>query len=263
MKTAFSLYLLFFSVQVFACNLSKRTVSLSGPISLIFEELDLIKDKKLLAISTFHPIKSKFQGKVLAGGLFLPRKTLKNYSNDLIFYDKSKEYKSMLKKSGVKEAVEVDTRDMDPFEAFNVSLNKILPYLKHCEIAVDQLKEKIQKIERKIVIKSFLYKSIFFLGTIKNKLPDTVISNDGFVRWLKKDPLFMTYPSPLSYALWSKRIISKLGTYNYFGVTDGKTEKLKMIEVSKGRYNLSMRGVLIPGIRQIYFLQHFQKIKIK
>ena len=261
MKTVISLLLLF-SMNSFSCELSEKIVSLSGPITLLLEELDLLKDKNLLAISKFHPVEKKFNGQILAGGIFLSKKSLNAFKNVKMFFDKSREFKSLLKKSGVKKYIEIDTRDQDPFEAFNLSLVKIMNSLKGCHKTFEALEAKVSIIKSKLKLNPNFERSIFYLGHIKNKYPEIVIANDGFVLGLKAFEKFKTYPSDLSYVTWSKKIMNKLKDFNRYGVSEGKCNDINVLKVSDSNFNLSMRGVLTPGIRQVYFLERLQNLSL-
>jgi hypothetical protein len=262
MKTVFSLLILIFSYQAYSCELSEKIVSLSGPITMVLEELDLLGDKNLLAVSKFHPIKNITNAKVLAGGLFLSKKTLKKYQHTKIFFDKSRELKILLSKDHKGLLVEVDTRDQSPFEAFNLSLVKTMNSLKNCHKKVEALEKKILKIKKYLSIKHDFHKSVFYLGSIGTKFPDMVISNDGFILSLKNNINFKTYPSELAYSTWSKKIMKSLSGFKHFGVVESKEDNLRVIKVSGDKYNLSMRGILTPGIRQIYFLDQFQSLQL-
>ena len=72
------------------CHIEKSIVSLSGPMTHFLEELDLVRDENLKAISKFHPLKKEFKGEVLAGGLFLSPQVFHKYKDALIVFEKAK-----------------------------------------------------------------------------------------------------------------------------------------------------------------------------
>lgn len=264
MKTVFSFFFLFLlttSICQAKCRLSEKIVSLSGPVSMVLEELDLLGDPNLIALSKFHPIKGKTRATILAGGLFLSKKTLKTFGNSKIFFDKSRELRSILAKGPSKKLVEVDTRDQDPFEAYNLSLIKLMNSLQFCHREVESLNDKISNIKQGLEEKPSTMNGVFFLGEIGSKLPELIISNDGFVLFLRGQDSFKTYPSDLAYTAWSKKILNKLKSYKFFGIENGGLDNLEVQKLNKTYYNLKMRGVLVPGIRQIYFLREFHKLK--
>ena len=263
MKMVISFLFILIMSQASACELSEKVVSLSGPVTMVLEELDLLEDKNLLAISKFHPVRGISDEKILAGGLFLSRKTLKKYQHSKIIFDKSRELRMLLSKDHKGQLVEVDTRDQDPFEAFNLSLVKLMNSFKNCHKEVEALNKKVSTINKYHKLKADFFKSIFYLGEIGDKFPDIAISNDGFVLFLKNHSEFKTYPSELSYSTWSKKIMKSLVSFNHFGLMDSKSDKLIIKKEGDRKYNLSMRGILIPGIRQIYFLDQLQTLILK
>ncbi|MBT4790053.1 MAG: hypothetical protein HON90_00655 [Halobacteriovoraceae bacterium] len=264
MKTAFSICFVFFCLQSLACELNEKIVSLSGPITMLLEELNLQNDKNLLAVSKFHPLKEKFKGEILAGGLFLSKKTLIKYSKTKIFFDKSREFKNLMKRSHIKNTIEVDTRDQDPFEAFQTSLVKLSNSLSHCHKVVLALETKVTGIQKKLQLNPFLKKSIYFLGTFRyGKIPQTVMANDGFVLSLKQFESYTGYPSDFAYLTWSDKILKTLVEHKLIAVSESRSKEIKISKISEKRYNLSYRGLLTPGIRQIYFLKELEKLSFR
>ncbi len=255
MITVFKLLLLFFTIQQsMACEIKRPLISLSGPITMLLEELDLLKSKKLIAISTLHPIRKKFTGRLLGGGVFLSRKVLKHYSETDFIFDKSNELSNLFKNSGVKSYKELDLTGKDAFQSYKMSLKFLTPYLESCEKRVLSLERRVEKIRNNIKTKN-IPNMIFFLGEIKSKLPELIMVNDGFVKTLMEKKEFKTYPSELAYVSWSQRVLFNLDNFLLVGVGDQK--KNEIIKLGENKVNVFYRGVLTPGVRQIYFLDWF------
>src|SRR5690606_20555443 len=101
-------------------------------------------------------------------------------------------------------------------------------------------------------------KFIFFLGEIKaNQLPPMVIGQDGGVKTLI-DHGFQSYHSELPFASWAEKTLRSLeGEVLHLGMTECETDQLKIQEAGEKQFNLSMRGLLYPGITQLYFVEEF------
>ncbi len=261
MKTVFSLFFIFISFELFSCELSEDVISLSGPVTLVLEELDLIRDSHLLAISKFHPVSDKKDKEILAGGLFLSKKILKKYKNKKIFFDKSRELNQLLEKSYSGRKIEINTSKKNPFEAVEIVLKAITSSLKNCDKELRNLRQNVAKIKREFKLPVDFKKSVFFLGKITSKLPELIFSHDGFILSLKELNDFQTYPSELAYTTWSMRILKKLKNFNYIGIEEGQNNSIHLTKEGLNRYNISMRGVLTPGIRQVYFLKEISNLK--
>lgn len=255
MKVGISFFLLIFLTirTVHACHLKQSLVSLSGPVTMILEELKLLSDPKLLGVSKFHPVKNQ-EVKKLAGGIFLSRKTLDDFGESIIFFDKSKELSDTLTKY-TSHPFEVDTRSIDPFTATRLSLKKIKPFIQGCQERLVALESRLSKIERELKLPETFRHSVFYLGKMGEKKPDLIIGNDGFVISLKKLAYFKTYPGNLSYLPWSKKILNKLKEFKHIGINDSKSDQLIIKKISNDKYNFYLRGIFIPGITQVNFLQ--------
>lgn len=204
----------------------KPIVSLSGPVSTMLEELGLLKDPSLKAISEYHPVDfSKFKGKVLKGGLFLSIKTFKEISSYHVFFDQSRDLRKNLEKLKASHIVEITSLGKTPFEVVEDSLKLLAPFLKHCETQMQDILTKVEKI--KLYIKnSFNIKNeiIFYLGKSqesgKNRL---IMVNDGPVAFLKKASKIKTYPSDLAYVIPSARILLSLKKPLYIGLLEAES----------------------------------------
>lgn len=251
------LFIFLFSFSAVSCELKEDIVSLSGPMTLMIEELDLLSDSRLKAISIFHPIEDIQMTKatILAGGLFLTKKALAPYRQNIFFYDKSRALKKTLKSSGLAKMIEIDSRQKDPY-IFSWELVETLgPFLKGCDNNISQLKKKLVPIKR---IKEKFYKVIFFMSNISRsgKLPKLVISNDTFVSFLKKNiKEFSTYESDLHYAPWSAKKMKGHQDYKLIGLSESKTNEILIKTIDENKFNMSMRGITVPGIRHVKFLE--------
>lgn len=244
------------------CHIEKSIVSLSGPMTHFLEELKLVNDPSLKAISKFHPLEEKFNGEVLAGGLFLSPQVFHKYKDALIIFDKSREFKYLLEKSDHKQFLEVDSRDQDPFEVINLLKVKALSFLKGCRTQLKALKQKFENIKKSLLKRKIELSANFFLGSLKGRLPETIIANDGPLIFLRKFNGFKTYSSGLAYVNWSMRELKKQNNFFNIGLIEAKTEKLKVERVKSKHFDMSYRGVLTPGIRQAYFLQELFKLSL-
>lgn len=245
----------FFTENGEACSLEKKIVSLSGPITMLLEELGLLEDRKLAAISNFHPIQSKTSAEVLKGGLFLSFRKLRNYKGHTFFVDKSVEFEKLLRKSDIKESIVVDSRGMGAVKATELSLKKISPQLKGCEKKIVKIQMRLLSLKEKLKQTS-LNNLIFYLGSLKIKKPDYIMARDGFVLDLINYSHLETFQSKLHYVLWSQKELRNYSDYIEVGVVqEMKQKSLVMREYSKFKYDLSYPGVLIPGMSQVKFLE--------
>lgn len=241
------------------CHLQKKIVSLSGPITTTIEALGLLKDPKLMAISSFNPIRGKTKARVLAGGMFLAKKTFKKYKAAEFFIDKSRELEKTLKRSNIENYQVLDTRGLDSFEVLAKTLLIIEPLLKNCDKKIKKLNLWGRKVTSNLAsLKE--KKIIFFLGKIKNKLPSLIIGQDGFVLALLRYAKVKTYKSNLAYIAWSQKELKKYPHYKFVGVSTTKEWRMHFEPQGKNQWNISYHGALIPGVTQIRFLENFLKL---
>lgn len=227
---------------------------------MLLEELNLLKDKKLKAISVFHPVKS-YKGKKLGGGIFLSAKTFSDVEKSVVFYDTSKELKRNLSRIKTINSLEVNTRRKNVYDSSTYSLEVLTPFLKDCKNVITQLKVKIDKVDQEIKNKKLTKnKVLFFISEIKDKdkLPTTLIVNDNMVLSLLETNKIITYATPLSYVAWSsKKLKNNYKDFLRVGLVNHMKENLNVQKLDENNYNLYYRGVLIPGIRQLFFLNDF------
>jgi hypothetical protein len=253
-------FLLLFAVSFksFSCEINPKNniYSLSSPVTFLLEELGLLDSKKILAISVFHPVLN-YSGKKLAGGVFLTEKSFKDSIDSIIFFDESKDLKRNLSKLKESTKLEVISRDLGAFEAYELSKKKLIPYLRNCSSMITLLDKRVLKI-KETLIDLKLKPIVFYLGHFSKSLkkPNLIIVNDGFVKTLISLSKLKTYPSNLGYVNWSSKIMNKLeDSYIHVGVDDSKNNEMSFSKLSANTINTSFRGALSPGIRQILFLE--------
>ncbi len=236
------------------CSLNQNTVSLSGPVTMLLEELDLLEDEKLKAISKFHLLRKDFHKEVLAGGIFLSKRTLKRFEDHLVIYDQSRDLSRELRNHKKLKFLEIKTVGQDPFETINYLLEKVSFILNSCDKRIASLKEKLEKVKNRMKIQPGTY--LFFLGKIGHKYPDLLITNDGFVKTLRLLNGFKTYPSELGYTPWSKKMRSRIDQPIEIGLIETKAETPQVKALKSRKMNIRFRGIMIPGIRQIELLKY-------
>lgn len=266
MKMVFRLIIFLISLNAFTCELKEKVVSLSGSVTFTLEHLGLLKDNNLKAISVFHPIKeNSFQGEVLGGGLFLSFKHMNtHYQGMKIFFDQSRELSRMFKRLKKSNNIEVKTADLDPFQVYESTLKSIKPSLNNCEKRINDLNKEIAAIKGRVIAKKFTPTMFFYLGSfqVNGNSPKMLMVNDGPVRFLKENTLIETYPSELSYVTWSQKILKQFPKAIHIGLDNGNYDKIEMLRLSTKKMTLKYRGLLIPGISQIFFLDKFSKLTI-
>jgi len=268
-KISIILILLNISINAYACKLQENVAlySLSGPITFILEELELLDSKNQKGISVFHPVRKSYLGNKLGGGIFLTPKAFRQEKKKgdlgnkqiIVFYDESKDITKNLSKIKSIKSIEVVTRGHDAFDSHNRALAHIRPFLQSCEQKLTGLKSKVASIRSALgKVKTKYPHIIFYLGIFNNvnKRPNLVMVNDGFVKSLTDIAKIKSYPSQFSYISWSKKIIKKLGPdILEVGVASNTSDKLIVKKLNSGVVNIHFRGALIPGIRQVLLLE--------
>ncbi len=234
-----------------------KIYSLSGPVTQILEEWNLLQAKELKGASLFYPLPGNFKGEKIPGGVFLSPSKLDEMKNALVFFDESQELRKLFRTRRV-NAVEILSRNQTPGEVTASVLKTLKKYVTGCDS--DQVLAKVRTLEQSIEGRMKGKPSIiFFLGEIrKEKLPEFVIANDGLVLWLKRKNLISSYPSELGYVNWAGSIIEALkGKSLFLGIRE---EDIPTVSGNSRKANLAYPGGLIPGIRQLkawnYFLDH-------
>lgn len=263
MKQVISAWVFLFSLNAFSCeiNQTRDVISLSGPITHLLFELKLLKTP-VMAISEFHGINPKdFSGKILKGGMFLSPQVLKTLKNPLIFFDESLEQRKTIKRLDI-QGIELKTKNLDPFEVYHLSKDKLSPYLKNCETELSLLQKKVDgvklEVEKSKKLNGYYF---FYLGEIKkDERKPNLIMIDNFVLTFLKNKLLETYPSQLNYVPWSEKVVhdyQKKKTFFIGLVTSSQSEKrsLELKQVSEREFNFYHPALLVPGLAQINFLK--------
>lgn len=255
-------FLVLFSIGIscsytsYACSFKKGTsvVSLSGPVTLLFEKLQLLEQEELKAISIFHPV--NFKKKKYGGGIFLSQKSLKELKGKVVFFDFSHNFQKQLIKYKVQK-VSIETRGLGVFEAIDYTYNKVEPFLKGCHKKMLILKEKHKRLKQLLSKVTGSY--LFYLGKVDRvKKPQMLMVNDGLVKTLLTHSRISSYPTKLSYVNWSSRIIKKMQKAIHIGLV-AKGHK-KMVKLGQKKYNIYGKQILIPGFGQLEALEVFVKI---
>ncbi len=251
----FSFLLLFLSSS-FACHLNSKFqyISLSGPVTMLLQEMNLLNDPSLKAISKFHTISSnKFKRERLAGGLFLSPKVFQNYSEPIVFFDESLELRRTMNSLEVKK-LEIQTRNINQWQIHEKVVTELKPYLRACEKNMKEISQSLNKIKTKIQNEEKFKSTFFFyLGELQNRTkPQLVITNDLFVKTLKTNKKLETYPSQMDYVTWSQKISKKFENVIEIGISEGLDYNL--IKIADKKFNITGPGSLTPGISQLYFI---------
>jgi hypothetical protein len=259
MKLVTSFFLFLFSFHSEACSFrdQKTIFSLSGPVTYLLKELNLLKDVQ--AISLFHGLEKKdFAGDLIGGGIFVSPKYLKKFKSVLVFYDESSELKKNLLNQGA-ETIEVKTRNLDPFEALHTSIKALAPKIIHCDKEISKIEEESQQIQDFFKHQRPLKQTyIFYLGEITaNRRKPNLIMVDNFVLYFKKMNLMKTYPTTLNYAPWAQKVITELKKGSLIEVGTANTKDLELIlsPIAPREVNLSQKALLIPGLPQVKVLK--------
>lgn len=260
MKTLVSLFLFWAATSQAACRFQpsyQKIYSLSGPVTQIMEEWDLLRAKELKGVTIFYPVPKNFKGEKIPGGNFLSPIKLDEMKDAVVFFDESQGLRKLFRTRRI-NAVEIKTRNQTPREVAEEVSGILKNYVADCDS--EKIMTKVKKLEESISGRMKGKPSIvFFLGELKkDHLPEFVIANDGLVLWLKKKNLITSYPTELSYVNWSGSIIESMKEKSLFvGI---KEEITPSVSGDVKKANLIYPGGLIPGIKQLeawnYFLDH-------
>lgn len=247
----------------FACEFSKDVTSvysLSGPITLALRDLKLIQSPKLRAISAFHPSQKSFKGEIFPGGLYLSMDRLQKMKGAIVFYDESRELTNSFKRVREIKGIEIKTRQLMPLAVSHYIEKVLRPYVIGCNFSQmhRELEIKLEKLSKNVVSsKSYL----FFLGEIRGKrFPEMLMVQDGVIQWLVDKAELKTYPSKLSYVVWSTKVLQSMPQNTIkVGLIDSGN-KMVYQKIQKGDIiNLTFPGCLIPGTGQVECLLYFFK----
>lgn len=251
-------FFLIFSIVHAKCEIKKDTkdiISLSGPVTVIFRELELLNHEKLQGISIFNPVHGKeFKGKIYPGGVFLSQSSLRELNGKVVFFDESREMAKNFKSLGNVTAHEIRTRNLLPLESMEKAVNAIKDLLTGCEEKIGELRKRATSFQQEILQKtSQSFPIIFYLGELRGeRFPEMVMANDGIVKLLREKNKIKTYPSELAYVNWSAKMMKELPSSTlHVGLKDSGMEMTKEIKRSSQRMTLIYPGVLVPGYSQL------------
>ncbi len=259
--------IIFFSMTAIPCSLKENTVSLSGPLNFYFLELELHQDSKLKAVSLYHDfLHNKFKGKWIGGGIYLSTKELSKIGLKYDLYlDESFELEQRIQK--IKKKVPeirsvhwVKSKGKSSLELIKKLESTIKKITRNCDEKLSVLRSRVSKISTEILNFKFLEKThLFYLGMVKGeKTKNIMVANDLFVLNLKQNKSFKGYKTDLAYLEPSSKNLKSLRDKSiYIGLNSSKDSEFKFIEYDKNSYNLFYRGLLVPGLSQIYFISEF------
>lgn len=238
----------------------KKVSSLAGNVTVLIRELGLLSSPKLHGISIFNPISPhEFKGTVFPGGVFLSQKELPNFDGQVVFYDEVRDLHRLFSSRKNVISGQVKTRNLSPMEAIDIGLKHLSPYIVDCDQKISELKKRALKLEKEILEKvPENFKGIFYLGKMNSRYPETIMSNDGIVKWLRDKNKLTTYPSELAYVNWSAKIMNSLDeNYLHVGVIDSGREGKKEVKREKNKASFAYPGSLVPGYSQLEAFHYF------
>ncbi len=253
-------FLFFFCTLSYSCHLDEEYefFSLSGPVTQILQELNLLNNKPLKGVSSFHFVETSAQK--IDGGIFLSSRFLKEFNKPVVFYDESEQLAKLFPKIPQLKSHQVLTRKSDLYDINLQAINQVLPYLKNCGSELVKLNSSLGDLKEKITQqKKMTPRLIFYLGKLTNtKKPQLVMSNDLFVKKWRELKKIETYPSTLEYATWSVKVLKDLENgYIEIGLNHGE-ERIEKVEMNK--FNLFYPHILTPGLSQIKFMANFSRL---
>ena len=239
----------------------KKVFSFSGPITVLLQELNLLKSPKLKGISVFHPVNEKdFSGKFYPGGIFLSHNSLQELSSGVVFFDESQDLRKLFNSQKKISGVEVKTRNMIPLNAFEEGIRLLSPYLSHCESALEKMRKEVTLLQEELLRKvPENLTAVFYMGEIRGgRRPELLMVNDGVVKWLLENKKITSYPSTLRNVNWSSKIMRSLPEKSFHvGVVDSGKDKIVKMKRSSREMTFYYPGALIPGISQLRAFTYF------
>jgi hypothetical protein len=253
-----SLVLFLVPFQVHPCAFKshvQKVFSLSGSLTVTLRELGLLKNGKVKGITVFAPIlEEEYPGKVYPGGIFLSPQTLNEFQGSVLFFDESRELSKLLAPRSSVQGIEIRTRGLSPKEASLASLKALAPFLEKCDEKIAGHQERVVDAENRLLklVKNKTH-YLFYLGSLQgNPGPQTVVANDGVVKWLRSRRKLKSYPSDLAYVNWSAKTLNELPKDSvHVGLVDSGREGKREIKKSPRGVTLTYPGVLVPGQTQL------------
>lgn len=252
-----SLFLLILPVAD-ACTIKpqiQKLFSLSGPVTVILRELNLLNHDKVKGISIFHPVSKKnLKPKIYPGGVFLSQSTLNEFASSVVFFDESRELRHILIKREDINSHEIKTRGLSPMDVVDLVLNQLSPFIVGCEDGYRKVRMKARGIQEELLS---LFKDkpyvVFYLGEFRHKRsPELIIVNDGVPKLLIDRYLIQSYPSTLAYVNWSSKLMKGIPAHAiHVGIKDTGMDGKADVVTSAGKMTLYYSGALVPGLSQL------------
>jgi hypothetical protein len=224
-------------------------------MTVLLKEIGLMNHPSLVGISVFNPVSKKNNNKkIYPGGIFLSNSTLQEFKDSVVFFDESRQVKNVLKLGEGIIAEEIKTRNFLPLDVMKLLGEKLRKYTVDCE------KELVVYQKKGEVIQNQLLKKIpngieilFYLGGFKGeRLPETVIVQDGVVKLLIEKNKIKTYPSHLSYVNWSAKVMLSFSKkLKHVAVIDSGMNFTQEVQKASQRFTLIYPGSLVPGLSQL------------
>lgn len=265
----FSILIFLISFNVKAnCEFKKdvtKVTSLSGSMAVTLKELGLLSNPKMKGITIFAPIaKDEFKGKIFPGGIFLSQQALSQFDQEIVFFDEARELRRILNSRKSIVGREVTTRNLTPMQAIDSTLKVLAEFIVGCDQEIVTFKGKALAVENEILkLLSKPMHAIFYIGVIKNnRLPETIMANDGIVKWLREQNKLVTYPTNLAYVSWSAKVMKELESKTvHVGIKDPGQNNLRSFNKNSNKISFEYPGSLVPGLTQLEaFLYLFQKM---
>lgn len=268
MKQVISLVFIFFSTSSIACKLTLPVVNLSGSLTMIMDEIGLLDDPKLRAVSSYYINESKARSHtvdLLMGGIFLSPKIMKKYKKAFFLIDESKELRQQFQKLNLKNEI-LKTRGLTPIQAIKASFNLLEKVSQGC---TKRMKALLKAVDKQVAdikkVKWDKERIFFFLGSMKAGFPQMLMVNDGFVKYLRDKFGLKTYPSTVAYSGWSQKKIEQIHDENtiYMGLvadSDLHESSYDFKHLRKNEWDANARYLLVPGLGQLDFVHRLSLV---
>jgi hypothetical protein len=267
MRICLSFFFLFISLPAFSVCRFKTHVtkvySLSGVTSVYFRELGLLKNSIIKAISVFNPIgNDEFSGTRYPGGIFLSRNVLQEFSGGLVFYDESRELAHILDPMSSIQGIQIKTRGLSPIQVGEMVFKELSHFLDGCDEEIMKIQKKTSQLAQEYLSEVPQGRTVvYYLGDLQErKEPELIMVQDGIVKWLIEQKKIRTYPSPLAYVHWSKKMMKEMPANTlHILVKDSGADLIKKTEKKGKFWILTYPGSLVPGLTQLEAWKFFEE----
>ncbi len=246
------------------CHLDtqKRYYVFSASLALTLKELSLLQASEIQSVTSISNLSSgETKAHLVGGGQLLSLNGIPVREDNVFLFDESRALERLMKHFPKGDKVLFKNRGLDPVSAFEKGIELLKPFLVNCEEEIKALQQRFFALAQQLQTAKVMRQNplLFFLGSVKERLPDILINRDGFVLYLLDHDLIQSYPSSLSYVAWSEILLKKMPAATlYLGVEGEKScLKLRVNAFKKNYYDICHRFALIPGIGQLLFLEEF------